>query len=183
MSENNHVLLTLLYPTSLPAIESKPLVRFAHTLALALQQHTNTVRRFVISFLLLTYFLNRPCIYCSALLLILFISSCYWSDTCILDFTHNDFFSPRQFTSPIPNPLPQATNCSGIHENGHAGDGSFLITAVNETASALAGAAVEEIRQRMTPKTEWTGVGLGWIRSWLGGREFRLPCVDVYIRL
>ncbi|KAL2057841.1 hypothetical protein ABVK25_001458 [Lepraria finkii] len=138
---------------------------------------------FVISFLLLTYFLNRPCIYCSALLLILFISSCYWSDTCILDFTHNDFFSQRQFTSPIPNPLPQATNCSGIHENGYAGDGSFLITAVNETASTLAGAAVEEMRQRMTRKTEWTGVGLGWMRSWLGGREFRLPCVDVYVRL
>lgn len=56
-------------------------------------------------------------------------------------------------------------------------------TAINETASVLAGAAVEEMRRRMIPRAEWTGFGLGWIRSWLGGREFRLPCLDVYVRL
>ena len=137
--------------------------------------------RFVISFLLLTYFLNRPCIYCSALLLILFVSSCYWSDQCIFDF-RGDLFSPRQFTSPLPNPLPSA-NWSGLHESGYVGEGSFLMTAINETASVLASAAVEEMKRRMIPRPEWTGVGLGWIRSWLGGREFRLPCLDVYVRL
>ena len=174
----NHVLLALLYPPPLSATESISNVR-------SLRQRpidcADDFCRFVISFLLLTYFLNRPCIYCSALLLILFVSSCYWSDQCIFDF-RGDLFSPRHFTSPLPNPLPSA-NWSGLHESGYAGEGSFLMTAINETASVLASAAVEEMKRRMIPRPEWTGVGLGWIRSWLGGREFRLPCLDVYVRL
>ena len=30
---------------------------------------------------------------------------------------------------------------------------------------------------------EWTGLGLEWLRSLLGKREWTLPCVDVKIRL
>lgn len=44
----------------------------------------------------------------------------------------------------------------------------------------------------MSP-TEWTGIGLGWLRALVGGlgggfgvagrREWRVPCVDVAVRL
>ena len=30
---------------------------------------------------------------------------------------------------------------------------------------------------------EWTGLGLEWVRSWLGAREWRVKGLDVYIRL
>ncbi|KAF8242260.1 hypothetical protein K440DRAFT_565747 [Wilcoxina mikolae CBS 423.85] len=29
----------------------------------------------------------------------------------------------------------------------------------------------------------WTGIGLNWLRTAVGRREWRLPCVDVNIRL
>lgn len=30
---------------------------------------------------------------------------------------------------------------------------------------------------------EWVGVGLGWLRGAAGRREWRLPCMDVVVRL
>jgi hypothetical protein len=60
---------------------------------------------------------------------------------------------------------------------------SFLATTINNTVAALAGAAVEEIKRRVEPQAEWTGIGVEWVRSLLGRREWRVPCVDVLIRL
>jgi len=143
---------------------------------------TNASPLFVVSFFLLTYFLNRPCVYCSVLLLILFISSCYWSDHCFFDI-HSNWFEPRHLSSPLPNPLPRAGTSPGHLRSGKAEQASFLISTVNDTAALLAGAAIEEFKRRVDFKTEWTGLGVEWIRSWLGAREWRLPCLDVYIRL
>lgn len=134
------------------------------------------------TFFLLTYFLNRPCVYCSVLLLILFISSCYWSDHCFFDI-HSNWFEPRHLSSPLPNPLSQSQEYSVRHGGYNSGEVSFLASAINQTASALAGAAVEELKRRIEITPEWTGIGLEWVRSWLGAREWRLPCLDVYIRL
>lgn len=72
--------------------------------------------------------------------------------------------------------------------------GEFLVNAVNETAIALAGAAVGELKRRVLGGVggpgggqgegrEWTGLGLEWVRSWLGAREWRVECLDVYVRL
>lgn len=55
--------------------------------------------------------------------------------------------------------------------------------AVNSTATALASAALEEAKKQLAIRTEWTGIGVEWLRSLLGRREWRVPCVDVYIRL
>jgi hypothetical protein len=58
------------------------------------------------------------------------------------------------------------------------------------TTKALAGAVVEEAQRRLAlngsselGQQEWTGVGLEWLRSLLGRREWTLPCVDVKVRL
>jgi hypothetical protein len=58
-----------------------------------------------------------------------------------------------------------------------------LASALNKTAAALAGAALEELKKRTDIRTEWTGIGLEWMRSLLGRREWKLPCVDVQVRL
>ena len=57
------------------------------------------------------------------------------------------------------------------------------VGALNNTAVALAGTALEEAKRRLAMRTEWTGIGVEWLRSLLGRREWRVPCVDVYIRL
>jgi len=143
---------------------------------------TNASPLFVVSFFFLTYFLNRPCVYCSVLLLVLFISSCYWSDHCFFDL-HSNWFEPRHLSFPLANSnvhsqsAPDTTNSTV----------TLVATALAETGIALANAAVEEIRRAITPKAsakaEWTGIGVEWIRSWLGAREWRVPCLDVNIRL
>ncbi|KAF4200615.1 hypothetical protein CNMCM8927_002788 [Aspergillus lentulus] len=146
---------------------------------------TNASPLFIISFVTLTYILHRPCIYCSALLLILFISSCHWADRCFFDF-RGDWFSPRYATS---NPYDAVSaNTSLAAQNGSLA--SYVVETVNTTTKALAGAAVEEAQRRLVlngsselGQQEWTGVGLEWLRSLLGRREWTLPCVDVKVRL
>lgn len=73
----------------------------------------------------------------------------------------------------------------------------YVFEAVNTTTKALAGAAVEEVQRRFTAngtataaaaaaaggQEEWAGVGLEWLRSLLGRREWTIPCVDIKVRL
>ncbi len=79
--------------------------------------------------------------------------------------------------------MANAANDSTAMPNSIAEQASFMAAAINNTAAALTGAAIEEVKRRMEVRTEWTGIGVEWIRSLLGKREWRVPCVDVLIRL
>ncbi|EGY15937.1 uncharacterized protein VDAG_07101 [Verticillium dahliae VdLs.17] len=129
---------------------------------------TNASPAFILLFFVCTYFLNRPCVYCSFLLLILFFTSCNWSDRCFFDFSGN-WFQPRAPPSTLPD---------------FSGNDTYALNAtvevLNTTASALAGAAADEFSRR---KQEWTGLGIEWLRSLLGKREWRIDCLDVIVRL
>lgn len=59
----------------------------------------------------------------------------------------------------------------------------MVLGAVNNTAAALVGTAFEQAKRRLGTRTEWTGIGVEWLRSLLGKREWRLPCLDVNVRL
>lgn len=139
---------------------------------------TNASPVFIFLFFVCTYFLNRPCVYCSFLLLILFASSCHWSDHCFFDFSSN-WFEPRQQSAAL---APEIVNSSSAFSNQTLEQVAIYAGALNNTAAALAGTALEEAKRRLA-RTEWTGIGVEWLRSLLGRREWRLPCVDVYIRL
>lgn len=89
------------------------------------------------------------------------------------------------------SPLSPDQMVSPLEDGGLAG---YVFEAVNSTTKALAGAAVEGVQRRFahneTASTtgaadgqEWTGVGLEWLRSLLGRREWTIPCVDVKVRL
>lgn len=169
----------------MPNFQAHSLTRSQYSWLPLLFIPTNASPLFIISFVTLTYILHRPCIYCSALLLILFISSCHWADRCFFDF-RGDWFSPRYATS---NPYDAVSaNTSLAAQNGSLA--SYVVETVNTTTKALAGAAVEEAQRRLAlngsselGQQEWTGVGLEWLRSLLGRREWTLPCVDVKVRL
>jgi len=130
---------------------------------------TNASPIFIFLFFSCTYFLNRPCIYCSLLLLILFASSCQWADQCFFDFGSN-WFQPRHISYNTP-------------VNGTNVTAAIYADALQSTASALTGAALEEAKLRLAQKAEWTGIGVEWLRSLLGKREWRIPHMDVYVRL
>jgi len=149
---------------------------------------TNASPIFIFLFFLCTYFLNRPCVYCSFLLLILFASSCHWSDHCFFDVSGN-WFEPRlpSFTSTHLHNQTSNQTGDGRISNGTigdlaAGDLAVYASALNNTATALASTFAEDVKRRVG-RTEWTGIGVEWLRSLLGRREWRVPCVDVYIRL
>ncbi|KAA8647473.1 hypothetical protein EYZ11_010410 [Aspergillus tanneri] len=157
---------------------------------------TNASPLFIVSFVTLTYVLHRPCIYCSALLLILFISSCHWSDRCFFDL-RGDWFSPRfttttNSTAAVADPIH--SNSSMIAPSETLAE--YVFETVNATTKALARALVDEAQRRLAlngtsssagvselRQEEWTGVGLQWLRSLLGRHEWTLPCVDVKVRL
>ncbi|ORY64184.1 bladder cancer-related protein BC10-domain-containing protein [Pseudomassariella vexata] len=133
---------------------------------------TNASPAFIVLFFLCTYFLNRPCVYCSVLLLILFVTSCYWSDRCFFDFSGN-WFAPRPSTS-------YYSSNTSMTEPAVDSFNATAVEMLNTTANALAGAAADELARR---KAEWTGLGIEWLRSLLGRREWRIECMDLNIRL
>lgn len=144
--------------------------------------------------LILTYILNRPCIYCSFLLVILFASSCHWSGRCFFDFSiskygYADWFIPRLYSQPSPQYMDGTTNNSGTGDNGTVVD--FLGEIANQTISVLAGAVVENVKSRVSIPSaaigrklpDAVGVGTAWLKSLLGRSQWTLPCVNVVVRL
>ncbi|KAF3766473.1 hypothetical protein M406DRAFT_356352 [Cryphonectria parasitica EP155] len=149
---------------------------------------TNASPAFIFLFFVCTYFLNRPCVYCSFLLLILFMTSCNWSDRCFFDFSSN-WFQPRPglsyFTSGngAAATAENASSVLGSLQDLTATANATALVAkdlINTTANALVGTAAEQAAQA---RTEWTGIGMEWLRSLLGKREWRVDCLDLYIRL
>ncbi|KAF8475644.1 bladder cancer-related protein BC10-domain-containing protein [Kalaharituber pfeilii] len=118
---------------------------------------TSASPAFIVMFLISTYFFHRPCVYCSLLMLTLFTSSCYWSDRCFLDSNNGHWFEPRILTTTATSAaLNSASGSSDLHSADFSGTGNMEV---------------------------WTGIGLDWLRSLIGRREWRLPCVDVNVRL
>ena len=51
---------------------------------------------------------------------------------------------------------------------------------LNTTVDVLVGATADPLSRA---KAEWTGLGMEWLRSLLGRREWRIDCLDIYVRL
>lgn len=118
------------------------------------------------------------------------MTSCNWSDRCFFDFNSNWFQARPGMTY-----IAEEHMLSGA---AAAGNGSALLSSLdnltttanatvlvakdllNTTANALVAAAADQAAQA---RAEWTGIGMEWLRSLLGKREWRIDCLDVYIRL
>ncbi|KAF7548665.1 hypothetical protein G7Z17_g6897 [Cylindrodendrum hubeiense] len=133
---------------------------------------TNASPAFIFLFFVCTYFLNRPCVYCSILLLILFLTSCNWSDRCFFDFGSN-WFLPRPGSPSHALPTDVLPDSADLFN-------ASVVEMINSTATAMTNAALDAAAAR---KAEWTGLGIEWLRSLLGKREWRIDCMDIYIRL
>ncbi|KAI1431537.1 bladder cancer-related protein BC10-domain-containing protein [Xylaria sp. CBS 124048] len=149
----------------------------------------NASPSFIFLFFVCTYFLNRPCVYCSILLLILFVTSCYWSDRCFFEFGSN-WFAPRITSATFETWIDShyavnattsaAAATAPVDPVAHSVFNGTVVETLNTTTSALAGIAAEELARK---RNEWTGLGMEWLRSLLGRREWRIECMDLNIRL
>lgn len=128
--------------------------------------------------------LQRPCIYCSLLLFILVFS--------LFDF-QADWFEPRWHRSPLAITETASSFLSG---NATLTDAlletaGLAISAVNGTGGSLASAALDSVKRRMVNGADTPfaasasngSIGFEWLRASLERRQFRIPCVDVIVRL
>lgn len=145
---------------------------------------TNASPLYVFLFLTATYALQRPCVYCSILLFVLIFS--------LFDF-HADWFEPRLKTlSPSTSIAETATSLfSGNATLAEAlsETASIALCAINGTGGSLASVAMEGMKRRIAGVGEKhsvdaaVGSGFEALRGLLEKWQFRIPCVDVLVRL
>jgi hypothetical protein len=117
---------------------------------------------YLVLFISATYFLNRPCVYCSLLLFILVVA--------LFDF-HTPWFDPPL----APNTAELALNGTIVETAG------VLAQAANHTAQAIVKNAVDSVRGRMGQAS--SGKEYEWVKGLLGKKEWKIQCLDVLIRV
>jgi hypothetical protein len=131
---------------------------------------TNASPIYLILFISTTYFLNRPCVYCSLLLFILVVA--------LFDF-HTPWFE-----SPLPAEAAAelAVNGTTPFRDSMFETVTVFAEAANHTAQALFKTAVDGLRERTVPSGNGSA-GYEWMKGLVGKKEWRIPCLDVLIRL
>jgi hypothetical protein len=125
---------------------------------------------YLVLFLSATYFLNRPCVYCSLLLFILVVA--------LFDF-HTPWFDP-----PLAPAAELALNGGTSLRDTAFETASVLAQAANQTAHALVQGAVNGIRQKIGGSGPGSaGKEYEWVKGLLGKKEWKLQCLDVLIRV
>jgi len=128
---------------------------------------------YLLLFLSATYFLNRPCVYCSLLLAVLVFA--------LFDFKA-DWFEPRHLSATYNPPAAPLDNSSAL-QSALKNTVSVALSTLNATTGALLGATTEQVGRRLRSRPDWSGLGLEWAKSISGKRELRIPCLNAIIRL
>ncbi|KAK5163611.1 uncharacterized protein LTR77_010560 [Saxophila tyrrhenica] len=145
---------------------------------------TNASPIYITLFLFGQIFLARPCVYCSVLLLVLVAT--------LFDF-NADWFEPRwqPSTHSITETASSLFSGDATVTELLSETASFAVAAINGTGGSLASAALDGLKRRggggnMGPGSTAAQAGSGgveWLRSLAEKKQFRIPCVDVYVRL
>lgn len=135
----------------------------------------------------LTYYLNRPCLYCSLLLIILFATSCHWSQSCLIDFNYVPRKEGGSGYATWFIPRIQTLGERSINDS---------LSLANETlsyaVSALANTTVASLTEavaRMSGTTVVESVTGGYLSSMfatvkeLFRREWVIPCIGTRVVL
>lgn len=143
---------------------------------------SNVPPLYFILFVSATYYLNRPCIYCSLLLTILVF--------CVYDF-HNNWFE-AQLPSTLSTDTPQASFAqeaagqgpNGVIQNAVMESASIVASIANSTASGVVQSAVSAMKRKLSLEVQPpVQISVGeWLRELLGKKEWRIPCIDVSVR-
>src|SRR5262249_44799070 len=133
--------------TTPPSAVPVRLTKCSHSWLPLLFIPTNAPPVFVFLFFVFPFFLSRPPVYFNFPPVILFLTSCHWSDRCFFDFSSN-WFLPRQPTS-VSSSLADDFNATTLE-------------VFNSTVTTLIGAGADELARK---KAEWTGLGMEWLRS------------------
>ncbi|KAK4504671.1 hypothetical protein PRZ48_002632 [Zasmidium cellare] len=145
---------------------------------------TSTPPIYVVLFLLAHYRLSGACVYCSILLFVLVFS--------LFDFSA-DWFEPRwngDLVGSISTTTASFISGNATFTEALVETASIAVSAINGTGGSLASAAMDGIKHKMagtsssamTNATNGTS-GFEWLRGALDKYHFRIPCLDVTVRL
>ncbi|KAK4631142.1 hypothetical protein CLAFUW4_03298 [Fulvia fulva] len=143
---------------------------------------------YILLFLSANYVLQRPCVYCSILLFVLVFS--------LFDFSA-DIFEPRWNENAFTTMSKTATSVLGgnaTFTEAVLETASLALSAVNGTGGSIASATIDGLRQRLmaeaapvvsaTASSTMNGTnGFVWLRTLTDKFQFRIPCLDVVVRL
>lgn len=135
----------------------------------------------------LTYYLNRPCLYCSLLLIILFATSCNWSQSCLIDFSYVPRSEGGSGYATWFIPRIQTLHEKSINEsNGLINETlSFVVSAVTNTTVA----GLADVASRISGISAKESLTSGYISSTysvvkdLFRKEWMIPCVRARVVL
>ncbi|KAK9476287.1 hypothetical protein V1514DRAFT_337403 [Lipomyces japonicus] len=139
-------------------------------LVLLLMPTTGASPHFLAVFLLSLFVRHRPCPYCSILLFALFSTTCYFNDYCFFDLNNGNLFLPRLF-------LPKELGSKPLVVYDALADRAIFTMAwikrsmvdnvnpasLQPAASAIANSTISAAANSF--------------------REFKLPCVQIKVRL
>jgi hypothetical protein len=155
------------------------LYAFPHLIKLGIQRLTEQLSRtnaspiYLVLFISATYFLNRPCVYCSLLLAILVVA--------LFDF-HSNWFEPRYANTASSAASELLANATSPISGAIMETLSSVASAMNSTAAAVVEAVAGGLTQRPPPEEQLNSTVVEWIKGLLR-KEWRISCVDVVVRL
>ncbi|KAK8212745.1 hypothetical protein IWZ01DRAFT_278013 [Phyllosticta capitalensis] len=137
---------------------------------------TNASPVYLVLFISATYFLNRPCVYCSLLLAILVIA--------LFDF-NTSWFEPNTRYNPEPSRNASSAPSNTTFMTDLAMETvSLAASATNETAGALVSAAMDMFsRSKRAPDAQVSAGAAELSKGLFARKEWKVPCMDVIVRL
>jgi hypothetical protein len=128
---------------------------------------SNVPPLYLVLFISAMYYLNRPCVYCSLLLTVLVIS--------VYDF-HNNWFEPQPDSSSAAH--------TGNSTTTALGDNIAVASSVIQSAAASIAHSVADGFSKKTGLDLQPQISVAeWLKEMLGKKEWRIPCIDVAVRL
>ena len=137
------------------------------------ESYNNASPAFLVIFLSTTYFLNRPCVYCSLLLAILVMA--------LFDFNGDWFIRPHERLALAGTANETAVATSMSDKIGESM--GMLMDAVNINAGAIANVTMSRDTPKTSDKGLWGAFGMGWLRQAIAQGELRVDCLNTVIRL
>lgn len=134
----------------------------------------------------ITYLLNRPCLYCSLLLIILFATSCHWSNTCLIDFSYVPISEGGSGYATWFLPRTETLNATGVSQRNATNETlRYLATAIADTAVA----GLSETASRLRGDAATSVACSSYLFSAVSAikdalrKEWVIPCINARIVL
>ena len=168
---SHHVLLAQLDTRPLLPVCHFTLIHECVVLTHSLSLRTNASPVYLVLFISATYFLTRPCVYCSLLLFILVVALF-------------DFQTPW-FEAPLSTETAElALNGTTPFRDSIFEGAGVLAQAANNTAQALVKGALDTVRNKTADTVGAAGSGnYEWVKGLVGKKEWKIQCLDVLIRI